>query len=240
MQKRFLLAGALAALALSPFSANAQDAAEPPVSPAPAAPEVPVSEPAQPAAPKTYAAVDFNPQNDPENILLLDLSNRQRVAIRLMPDWAPSHVERIKLLARQGFYNGVIFHRVIEGFMAQTGDPTGTGTGGSPLPDLHEEFNPMPHLRGTVSMARAQDDNSANSQFFIVFYPRMSLDKHYTNFGRVISGMAAVDSIQRGEPPANPTRIVQASLASDNKAPPSPSAIAPSAITADMLSAPQQ
>jgi peptidylprolyl isomerase len=163
------------------------------------------------------------------------------VAIRLMPDWAPNTVERIKTLARQGFYDGVIFHRVIEGFMAQTGDPTGTGEGGSSLPDLHEEFNPMPHLRGTVSMARAEDVNSANSQFFIVFYPRFSLDKHYTNFGRVIAGMDAVDAIHRGEPPADPTRIVQASIAADHKpqkfaAP----AVAPAAsITADQLNAPQ-
>jgi cyclophilin family peptidyl-prolyl cis-trans isomerase len=98
------------------------------------------------------------------------------------------HVERIKELARQGFYNGVIFHRVIDGFMAQTGDPTGTGQGGSKLPDLKAEFNDAPHVRGTVSMAR-NEPNSANSQFFIVFYPRFALDHKYTNFGRVISGM---------------------------------------------------
>src|SRR5690606_30654418 len=134
-----------------------------------------------------------------------------------MPSWAPNHVERIKTLARQGFYDGVIFHRVIDGFMAQTGDPTGTGQGGSQLPDLEEEFNPMPHLRGTVAMARAQAENSANSQFFIVFYPRFSLDRRYTNFGRVIAGMDAVDAIERGEPPANPSYIVQASIAADGK-----------------------
>ncbi len=154
---------------------------------------------------------------DLENILLLDLSNGRRVAIRLMPEWAPKHVERIKTLTRQGFYNGVIFHRVIDGFMAQTGDPTGTGRGGSPLPDLEAEFNAFPHVRGTLAMARAQDKNSANSQFFIVFYPRFSLDRNYTNFGRVIAGMDAVDAIQRGEPPANPTTIVQASIAADNR-----------------------
>ena len=125
-------------------------------------------------------------------------------------------------ITRQGFYDGVIFHRVIEGFMAQTGDPTGTGQGGSQLPDLEEEFNPMPHIRGTLSMARAASEDSANSQFFIVFYPRFSLDKKYTNFGRVISNMGAVDAINRGEPPANPTRILQASLASDNKPVPAP------------------
>ena len=125
----------------------------------------------------------------------------------------------MKTLAREGFYNGVIFHRVIDGFMAQTGDPTGTGQGGSQLPDLEEEFNPMPHIRGTVAMARAASEDSANSQFFIVFYPRFALDKRYTNFGRVISNMAAVDAIQRGEPPQNPTRIMQASIASDNRPP---------------------
>lgn len=194
---------------------------------------------AAPAAPRTYAPVNFNMQEDRENIWLLDLSNGERVAIRLMPDWAPNHVERIKTLTRQGFYDGVIFHRVIDGFMAQGGDPTGTGQGGSPLPDLEPEFNPMPHVRGTLSMARAAAENSANSQFFIVFYPRFSLDKRYTNLGRVISNIAAVDAIDRGEPPANPTRILQASIASDNKPPP---VIAPPAdkaeITADLLNAP--
>ena len=159
---------------------------------------------------------NFDIAEDRDNILLLDLSNGGRVAIRLVPEWAPSHVERVKTLARSGFYNGVIFHRVIDGFMAQTGDPTGTGQGGSTLPDLEEEFNMLPHVRGTVSMARAQDDDSANSQFFIVFYPRFALDRRYTNFGRVISGMEHVDAIQRGEPPANPTRILQASIAADN------------------------
>ena len=171
-----------------------------------------------------YEPINYNLAEDRENILFLDLSNGERVGIRLMPAWAPNHVERIKTLARQGFYDGVIFHRVIEGFMAQTGDPTGTGQGGSELPDLKEEFNPMPHIRGTVSMARAASEDSANSQFFLVFYPRFSLDKKYTNFGRVISNMAAVDAINRGEPPANPTRILQASVASDNKPVPAPMA----------------
>jgi cyclophilin family peptidyl-prolyl cis-trans isomerase len=161
-------------------------------------------------------SVNFNMQEDRENILLLDLSTGERVAIRLVPEWAPNHVERVKTLARDGFYNGVIFHRVIDGFMAQTGDPTGTGQGGSTLPDLEEEFNMLPHVRGTVSMARAEAEDSANSQFFIVFYPRFALDRRYTNFGRVISNMPAVDAIQRGEPPENPTRILQASIAADN------------------------
>jgi peptidylprolyl isomerase len=159
------------------------------------------------------------------------------VAIRLMPDWAPNHVERIKTLARQGFYDGVIFHRVIDGFMAQTGDPTGTGQGGSKLPDLKEEFNPMPHVRGTVSMARAAGEDSANSQFFIVFYPRFGLDKKYTNFGRVIGNMAAVDAIERGEPPEHPTTILQASIAADGKPQkfPAPVATIPLDISVDAL-----
>ena len=215
------LALAAAALAvIAPIGATAQDA-----------------EPA--AARPTYLPISYDMAVDPENILLLDLSNGQRVAIRLMPSWAPNHVERVKTLARQGFYDGIIFHRVIDGFMAQTGDPTGTGTGGSQLPDVAQEFNPMPHVRGTVSMARAASEDSANSQFFIVFLPRFSLDNKYTNFGRVISNMAGVDAIQRGEPPANPTRIVQASIAADNK--PAPAAPAPrieAEISADELNAP--
>ncbi len=189
--------------------------------------------------PRIYAPINYDVTADPENIWVLDLSNGQRVKLRLMPDWAPGHVARIKELTRRGFYNGVIFHRVIDGFMAQGGDPTGTGQGGSELPDLKAEFNPMPHVRGTLSMARASEDDSANSQFFIVFYPRFSLDKKYTNFGRVIENMEAVDAINRGEPPADPTFIVQASLASDNLPPPPPPAPKDDApITADMLSAP--
>ena len=191
------------------------------------------------AAPRTYAPINYDVTADPENIWVLDLSNGQRVKIRLQADWAPGHVARIKELTRRGFYNGVVFHRVIDGFMAQGGDPTGTGQGGSELPDLKAEFNPMPHVRGTLSMARASDEDSANSQFFIVFYPRFSLDKKYTNFGRVIENMDAVDAINRGEPPAEPTFIVQASMASDNLPPPPPPAPKDDApITADMLSGP--
>lgn len=204
MLKSSLALAAAALAAFAPVAATAQDAE------------------AQPAAQPVYQPINYNLQEDPENVLLLDLSNGERIGIRLMPSWAPNHVERIKTLSRQGFYDGVIFHRVIEGFMAQTGDPTGTGQGGSELPDLAEEFNPMPHVRGTVSMARAASEDSANSQFFLVFYPRFSLDRKYTNFGRVISNMDAVDAINRGEPPANPTRILQASLASDNKPIPAP------------------
>lgn len=171
---------------------------------------------------------------DPQNVWDLDLSTGGRVRIQLRPDIAPTHVDRIKELTRQGFYNGLKFHRVIPGFMAQGGDPKGDGTGGSPLPDLQAEFNPMPHLRGTVSMARAQDDNSANSQFFIVLLPRMQLDKRYTVFGRVIEGMQYVDAIAQGEPPANPTIILQASVESDGKPPvtalPTPPAPLPSVL----------
>jgi peptidylprolyl isomerase len=193
----------------------------------------------EPAAGLTQ--VDTSLSHDPDNILLLDLSNGGRVAIRLMPQWAPAHVERIKTLVRQGFYDGLVFHRVIEGFMAQTGDPTGTGQGGSQLPDLKAEFNKAPHVRGSVSMARTNDPNTANSQFFIMFYPRFALDSRYTNFGRVIAGMEYVDAIQQGEPPANPTRIVQASLASDNKPAPLVTAALPGAqaISAQQLSGSQ-
>lgn len=171
---------------------------------------------AQPAPAAPAAA----PVIDQENILHLDLSTGGRVTILLNPAVAPAHVERIKTLARRGFYNGIVFHRVIDGFMAQTGDPTGTGTGSSDLPDLTAEFNATPHLRGTVSMARAGDPNSANSQFFICFQPRFSLDNNYTAFGRVISGMPYVDAIARGEPPAEPDRILQASVGADNVPPP--------------------
>ena len=204
---------AAATTAIMPLAAQAQEAQ------------------AESASSFTYAPINYDLNEDRDNILLLDLSNGERVGIRLMPAWAPNHVERVKTLAQQGFYDGVIFHRVIDGFMAQTGDPTGTGRGGSELPDLEEEFNPMPHIRGTVSMARSASEDSANSQFFLVFYPRFGLDKNYTNFGRVISNMAAVDAINRGEPPANPTRILQASLASQNK--PVPAPVAPAVVVDD-------
>ncbi|WP_338465820.1 peptidylprolyl isomerase [Novosphingobium sp. ZN18A2] len=255
MLTRFLAAIGPAVLAFAAFTATpamAQDsapaAAQPAASPAASPPASDAAAPAAAApaeAPRPTAAttdfwhVDFNMKDDPENILLLDLSDGGRVAIRLEPKWAPRTVERIKTLTRQGFYDGIIFHRVIDGFMAQTGDPTGTGQGGSKLPDLQAEFNGAPHLRGSVSMARTDDPNSANSQFFIMFYPRFGLDHKYTNFGRVISGMQYVDAIARGEPPANPTRILQASIASDHKAPPAPKAAAPEeTVTPDMLDKP--
>ncbi|MGB3165524.1 MAG: peptidylprolyl isomerase [Alteraurantiacibacter sp.] len=184
--------------------------------------------------------VSFDLSEDRENILFLDLSTGERIAIRLMPAWAPNHVERIKTLTRQGFYNGTQFHRVIDGFMAQTGKSV-NGQSGSTFPDLDAEFNPLPHVRGSVAMARLGDnEDSANSQFFIVFYPTFSLDRTYTNFGRVISNMPAVDAIQRGEPPANPTRILQASMAADNlpQAMPGAPVEAEERITLDMLNAP--
>ena len=226
MMKKILAASISAALLGLPAAAPAQEAEAETVEQAPAS--------------AAQNSINYDVTADPDNVWLLDLSNGERVAIRLMPAWAPNHVERIKTLTRTGFYDGVIFHRVIDGFMAQGGDPTGTGQGGSAMPDLEEEFNPRPHIRGTVSMARATDENSANSQFFIVFYPRFSLDKRYTNFGRVISNMDGVDTITRGEPPANPTRILQASIASDNKPQlvPQPEAPVEEEITADLLSAP--
>lgn len=159
------------------------------------------------------------PALEAENTLNLDLSTGGRVVIQLRPDVAPHHVERIKTLAREGFYNGLVFHRVIEGFMAQTGDPTGTGQSGSKLPDLKAEFNALPHVRGAVSAARTSEPDTANSQFFIMFAPRLSLDGKYSVFGRVVSGMEYVDTITRGEPPINPSRILRASIGADNVPP---------------------
>ena len=147
-----------------------------------------------------------------KDTLYLDLKDG-RVVIRLRPDLAPKHVEQIKALTKQGFYNGIVFHRVIEGFMAQTGDPTGTGTGGSKLPNIPAEFTPTPFKRGTLGMARSQSPNSANSQFFICFKDAPFLNGQYTVFGEVVSGMEFVDKIKRGEPPANPDKIVKMSLA---------------------------
>ncbi|MEO8723776.1 MAG: peptidylprolyl isomerase [Sphingobium sp.] len=149
---------------------------------------------------------------DPANVWVLELSNGGRVRIQLRPDVAPLNVERIKLLTGRGFYNGLKFHRVIDGFMAQGGDPKGDGTGGSTEPDLKAEFSDLPHMRGTVSMARAAEDNSANSQFFIMLMPRLILDHKYTVIGRVIEGMQYVDAIEKGEPPANPTSVVRATM----------------------------
>ena len=135
------------------------------------------------------------------------------VVIRLRPDIAPGHVERISQLASEGFYDGVVFHRVIAGFMAQGGDPTGTGMGGSKLPDLKAEFNAERHVRGVCSMARSQNPNSANSQFFICLDDATFLDKQYTAWGVVESGMEHVDALPKGEPPRTPGKIVKATVA---------------------------
>ena len=144
--------------------------------------------------------------------LILSLSSGGDVAIRLREDLAPAHVERIKTLVDSGFYDGVTFHRVIPGFMAQGGDPTGTGYHGSDLPNLPAEFSKEPHVRGICSMARSQDPNSANSQFFIVFDDATFLDGQYTVWGEVESGMEHVDALPKGEPPSNPGKIVKAEI----------------------------
>ena len=157
---------------------------------------------------------------NPANKWTLELSNGGKVVVQLRPDLAPQHVYRIQQLTANGFYNGLVFHRVIPGFMAQGGDPKGTGEGGSTLPDVPAEFNQLPHVRGVASMARAEDLNSANSQFFIMLAPRFVLDNKYSGFGRVIEGMAFVDGIAVGEPPAEPTKIVRATIGGPLPAPP--------------------
>jgi peptidylprolyl isomerase len=149
----------------------------------------------------------------PEDTLIIETS-KGTVTVELRPDLAPKHVARIKELAQQGFYDGVVFHRVIDGFMAQTGDPTGTGMGGSGR-KLAAEFNREPHTRGAVSMARAQSPDSADSQFFICFDDARFLDGKYTVWGRVTEGMENVDKIARGEPPAKPDKIVSMRVAGD-------------------------
>ncbi len=163
---------------------------------------------------------------DPENTLLVELKDGT-VTIALLPDIAPQHCERIKELARAGAYDGVVFHRVIDGFMAQTGDvehgnadkdsynPRRAGTGGSELPDLPAEFSGIPHDRGTLGAARSQNPNSANSQFFINFNDNHFLNRQYTVYGRVIDGMEHVDAIVRGEPPANPDKMISMKVAAD-------------------------
>ncbi len=151
---------------------------------------------------------------DPNNTLYIDLKDG-RVVIALKPDLAPNHVARIKELTKKGFYDGIVFHRVIDGFMAQTGDPTGTGTGGSDLPDLKAEFSQYTFNRGTVGAARSASPDSANSQFFICYDGCGPLTGQYTVWGQVVSGMEFVDKIQRGEPPASPDKIVKMQLAAD-------------------------
>jgi cyclophilin family peptidyl-prolyl cis-trans isomerase len=188
-----MLSKALFAL---PFLALAVAAAKPAPLP-PAMPSI--------AAPAAVAA-------NPANRLTIELSNGGRVVVQMRPDLAPQHVGRIQTLVRQGFYNGLAFHRVIPGFMAQGGDPKGDGSGGSSLPDLKAEFTAMPYFRGTAAMARADSPDSANSQFFIMFGPNLGIEKKYTVWGRVTAGMDAVDRIAAGEPPAEPTKIVRAYL----------------------------
>src|SRR4051794_6663080 len=151
------------------------------------------------------------------NTLLLELKDGP-VTIEMLPDMAPKHVERIKLLVGRGFYDGTPFHRVIEGFMAQGGDPTGTGTGGSKKPNLKAEFSKEPHVRGVCSMVRSSNPDSANSQFFICFEDARFLDKQYTVWGEVTSGMEHVDAIKRGEPVRDPDRITKLQVAADAKA----------------------
>ena len=150
---------------------------------------------------------------DPENTLLLEIDHGL-VVIEMRPDLAPNHVARIKQLAREGFYDGIVFHRVIDGFMAQTGCPHGTGTGGSGQ-NLEAEFNDEPHVRGTCSMARAQPPNSADSQFFICFEDAPFLNGQYTVWGKVLDGMDHVDKIKRGEPVSDPDKIVSMRVAAD-------------------------
>ncbi len=151
--------------------------------------------------------------NDPENTLVMETS-KGRVVIAMRPDLAPNHVARIKELAREGFYDGIVFHRVIDGFMAQTGCPQGRGTGGSGQ-NLRAEFNEEPHVRGTASMARANPPDSADSQFFICFGDAPFLNRQYTVWGAVTEGIENVDQLQRGEPPANPDRIESMKVLAD-------------------------
>jgi peptidylprolyl isomerase len=153
---------------------------------------------------------------DPENTLIIE-TTKGKVVIAMRPDLAPGHVAHIKKLAREGFYDGIVFHRVIEGFMAQTGCPKGSGTGQSSYPNLKAEFSKEPHVRGTASMARSSSPNSANSQFFICFDDAGFLDNQYTVWGKVIEGMDNVDKIKRGEPVRDPDKMVSVRVAADVK-----------------------
>ncbi len=186
-------------------AATAQTPVTAPIDTPPAKPVIPAAVTAPVLPP---AAVSSNLANR----LTLVLSNGGTVVIQLRPDAAPANVERIQTLVRRGFYDGLKFHRVIPGFMAQGGDPKGSGQGGSELPDLKAEFTTIPYMRGMVAMARTDDPNSANSQFFIMFSPNIALWGKYTVIGRVMSGMDAVDKIAVGEPPVDPTKIVSARL----------------------------
>ena len=152
---------------------------------------------------------------DAENTIIMDTS-KGTVTIELRPDLAPGHCDRIRELAREGFYNGIIFHRVIDGFMAQVGCPNGTGMGGSDKPNLQAEFNAEPHVRGICSMARTNQPHSANSQFFICFDDARFLDNQYTVWGKVTEGMDVIDQLAKGEPPRNPDSIVSMKVAADS------------------------
>jgi len=165
----------------------------------------------------TAATAGSAQASDPENTILMEVSSGGTVTIELRPDLAPQHVERIKTLTREGFYDGVVFHRVIDGFMAQTGDPTGTGTGGSDEPDLPAEFSQENYLRGTIGMARTDNPDSANSQFFFCFTDTgcSFLKGQYTILGQVTDGMEYIDTLAKGEPPANPDKIVKMQVAAD-------------------------
>ncbi|BCX17319.1 MAG: peptidyl-prolyl cis-trans isomerase [Geminicoccaceae bacterium] len=171
------------------------------------------------AAAACFAVAEPAGAADPENTLLIDLSTGGRVVIEMLPEIAPKHVARIKELARAGFYDGIVFHRVIDGFMAQTGDPTGTGTGGSGRGKLPAEFSKVPFERGVVGMARTPDPNSADSQFFIMFAPAPHLNGQYTVWGRVVEGMEFVDKIARTEPrrPAQLDRMIKVRVAADQR-----------------------
>ena len=179
-----------------------------------------VTLPAQAQIPAlTFDVPDTVSALDPDNVLVIELADGP-VFIELLPDVAPEHVARIKTLAGEGFSDGIVFHRVIDGFMAQTGDPTGTGTGGSQYPDLPAEFSNIDYVRGVVGMARTNNPNSANSQFFIMFGPAPSLTGQYTVFGRVIEGMEAVDAIEKGDQRqngivTNPDAMIRARVLAD-------------------------
>ena len=162
----------------------------------------------------TTTAVDEPDAADADNLLVIELASG-KVVIEMMPDLAPQHVQRIRELAHEGFYDGVVFHRVIPGFMAQTGDPTGTGRGGSSKPNLPAEFSQQPFKRGTLGMARSASPNSANSQFFICFAPASHLNGQYTVWGQVVEGMDLVDKIAVGEPPRNPDKMIKVRVQSE-------------------------
>ena len=165
---------------------------------------------------KTFKGTDMAAHKDPENTLIMETS-KGKVVIELRPDLAPKHVARIKQLVREKFYDGIVFHRVIEGFMAQTGCPDGRGTGGSDHPNLPAEFNAEKHVRGVCSMARSSRPDSANSQFFICFDDSSFLDKQYTAWGKVVDGMDNVDKLARGEPPKSPDKMITVRVAADVK-----------------------